>query len=346
MSVFDSKNFNAEVFGKYLETVPRVKQNALLKAGILRGRPDLKTMLVEQTGGNFISVPMTGLIGGAALNYDGNTDITATQLETFLQSMIVVGRAKAWQEKDFSQDITGHDFMADIAAQVADYWDDVDQATLLAILEGVFGVTTNSFNTDHTLDITAETVPTVGAGTLNSAIQKAAGANKDIFTCVVMHSVVATNLENLQLLEYLKYNDGNGVERDLSLATWNGRTVLVDDDVPVEAVAATQTETAYNKYTTYVLGTGAFDYCDCGAAVPNEVYRQPLTKGGQEYLITRQRKLFAPRGFSFVQPNTPIVSPTDANLETAARWALVRDSAGTGYFDSKAIPLARIISRG
>ena len=120
MSVFDSKIFNAEVFGKYLETVPRVKQNALLKAGILRGRPDLKTMLVDQTGGNFISVPMTGLIGGTALNYDGNTDITATQLETFLQSMIVVGRAKAWQEKDFSQDITGHDFMADIAAQVAD----------------------------------------------------------------------------------------------------------------------------------------------------------------------------------------------------------------------------------
>ena len=346
MSVFDSKIFNAEVFGKYLETVPRVKQNALLKAGILRGRPDLKQVLVDQAGGNFISVPMTGLIGGTAQNYDGNTDITATQLETFLQSMIVVGRAKAWQEKDFSQDITGHDFMADIAAQVADYWDDVDQATLLAILEGVFGVSANSFNTDHTLDISGDASPNVGAGTLNSAIQKAAGANKDIFTCVVMHSVVATNLENLQLLEYLKYNDGNGVERDLSLATWNGRTVLVDDDVPVEAVAASGSDAAYNKYTTYVLGAGAFDYCDCGAAVPSEVHRDPMTKGGQAYLITRQRKLFAPRGFSFVQPSSAIISPTEAQLKTAARWALVKDSAGTGYFDSKAIPLARIISRG
>ena len=346
MSVFDSKNFNAEVFGKYLETVPRVKQNALLKAGILRGRPDLKQVLADQAGGNFISVPMSGLIGGVAQNYDGNTDITATALETFLQSMIVVGRAKAWQERDFSQDITGHDFMADIAAQVADYWDDVDQATLLAILEGVFGVSANGFNTDHTLDITAAEEPNVGAGTLNSAIQKAAGANKDIFTCVVMHSVVATNLENLQLLEYVKYNDAGGVERDLSLATWNGRTVLVDDDVPVEAVAATETEAAYNKYTTYVLGAGAFDYCDCGAATPSEVFRDPLTKGGQAYLITRQRKLFAPRGFSFVQPATAIISPTDAQLKTAARWALVKDSAGTGYFDSRAIPLARIISRG
>ena len=67
MGVFNSKNFNSEVFGKYLETVPRVKQNAFLKAGILRGRADIASMLAEQTGGNFITVPMTGLIGGDAL---------------------------------------------------------------------------------------------------------------------------------------------------------------------------------------------------------------------------------------------------------------------------------------
>lgn len=88
------------------------------------------------------------------------------------------------------------------------------------------------------------------------------------------------------------------------------------------------------------------DYCDCGARVANELYRDPTSKGGQEMLITRQRKLFAPRGFSFVQPETAIISPTDAQLRSAARWSLVKDSAGTGYFDSKAIPFARIISRG
>ncbi|MBQ6346458.1 MAG: phage coat protein [Clostridia bacterium] len=340
MAVFDYKNFNAEVFGKYLETVPRVKQNALLKAGILRGRPDLKQMLVDQTGGNFISVPMSGLIGGTALNYDGATNITATQLETFLQSMIVVGRAKAWQEKDFSFDITGHDFMADIAAQVANYWDDVDQITLLNILAGIFGVSTNSFASDHTLDLTSATVKTVGAASLNDAIQKAAGANKNIFTCVIMHSIVATHLENQQLLEYVKYNDGTGMERDLSMATWNGRTVLVDDDVPVDTTGTNPV------YTTYVLGEGAFDYCDCGAAVPSEIYRDPTTAGGQNMLITRQRKLFAPRGFSFVQPSTAIVSPSDVQLATAARWTPVKDTAGTGYFDSKAMPFARILSEG
>lgn len=340
MGVFDSKNFNSEVFGKYLETVPRVKQNALLKAGVLRTRNELKTMLADQTGGNFISVPMTGRIGGTALNYDGSTNITATGLDTYLQSMIVVGRAKAWQEKDFSFDITGHDFMADIASQVGDYWDDIDQTTLLQILSGIFGVSTNSFNTNHTLDITSNTVKTVGASTLNSAVQKFAGANKNIFTLAIMHSTVATNLENLQLLDYAKYTDANGIQKDLSIGTWNGRTVLIDDDVPVD------TSGTNPKYTTYILGEGAFDYCDVGAKTPNETHRDPTTNGGQDMLITRQRKLFAPKGFSFVQPSTPIVSPTDAQLATSARWTIVRDTAGTGYYDSKAIPIGRIISEG
>ena len=339
MGVFDSKFFNSEVFGKYVESVPRTKQNALLKAGILRPRNELKAMLADQTGGNFISVPMTGHIGGDALNYDGSTNITASNMPTYLQSMIVVGRAKAWEEKDFSFDVTGHDFMADIAAQVGEYWDDVDAATLMSILVGIFKVTTNSFASNHTLDISSATPATVGASTLNQAVQKAAGDNKDLFKVAIMHSAVATTLENLQVLTYWKETDANGIQKPVALASWNGRTVLVDDDVPTSGSGA---DTAY---TTYLLGEGAFDYCDCGAKVPYEIHRDPTTSGGKDMLITRQRKLFAPKGFSFVQPDSPIVSPTNSNLETQARWTIVTDTAGSGYFPSKAMPFARILSK-
>lgn len=337
-SIFDSKYFNPEVFGQYLETVPRVKQNALIKAGVLRSRTDLKTMLSEQTGGNYISVPMTGLIGGDVLNYDGNTDITATGIDTFLQSMIVVGRAKAWQEKDFSQDITGKDFMEDIAAQVAQYWDDVDQATLIAILTGIFAMSDGSgFADAHTLDITTEDDGTVNATTLNTAVQKAAGANKNIFTLAIMHSQVATTLENLQLLSYFQGTDANGLTRDMSLATWNGRTVLIDDDVPVDA------ETG--AYTTYLLGQNAFDYCDCGAKVPNETWRDPATSGGLDWLITRQRHLYAPRGISYLNTDS-VISPTDTQLENGTNWEVVKNTAEDEYFNIQSIPIARIISLG
>jgi len=340
MGVFDSKYFNSEVFGKYTETIPRVKQNALLKAGVLRTRPDIAQMFPDQTGGNFGSIPMVGRIGGTALNYDGSTNITATGLATYLQSMIVVGRAKAWNEKDFSYDITGHDFMEDIASQVVEYWEDVDQATILATLAGIFGVTDDSFATKHTLNLTGATSTKVGATALNDAVAQASGDNKGIFRVAIMHSVVATNLENLQVLDYWKYTDENGVQRDTNIASWNGRTVFVDDSVPVDTTGSDPV------YTTYLLGEGAFDYVDCGAKVPVETARDPYTSGGVDALITRQRKIFAPRGFSFVQPQTPVVSPTDTNLATAACWGVVKDTAGTGYYPSKALPFARILSEG
>lgn len=336
MGVFDSKHFNPEVFAQYSETLPRVKQNALLAAGVLRTRGDLATILADQVGGNYIRVPMVGHIGGDALNYDGATDITATGIGTYDQGMIVVGRAKAWQEKDFAFDATHHDFMAEIAKQTVNYWDDVDQQTMLSTLKGVFGISAGGFSEKHTLDITDEGDGMVTAASLNNAVQQAAGANRNIFTCAIMHSAVATHLENLQLLEYFKQTDANGIQRPTNLAAWNGRTVLIDDDVPMEG----------GNYVTYLLGQGAFDYADVGAKVPTETYRAPLTAGGMDMLVQRQRKVFAPYGISFVQPSAAIISPTNAELETAARWTLVKDTAGNGYIDHRSIPIARIISKG
>ncbi|MCQ2507242.1 MAG: phage coat protein [Dorea sp.] len=342
--IFNNKYFNAEVFGKYMETVPRVKQNAFIKAGIFNSRPNLKTMLTDQTGGAYITVPMVGRIGGTAQNYDGEVDITADGIGSYMQSMIVTGRMKAWEEKDFTQDITGKDFMAEIGKQVADYWDDVDQLTILAILSGIFGMTSaagGAFVDKHTFDLTeGESAPDlVDATTLNNTIQKASGANKSIFTLAIMNSQISTNLENMQLINYGKYTDANGVEKDLQIGTWNGRTVMIDDDGTFDE--------STGKYTTYILGRNAFDYCDVGAKVPYETARDSFTDGGVDTLITRQRKLFAPRGISFIQPSSGFIkSPTDAQLATAANWKMVKNSEDNKFLDHRAVPIARIISKG
>ena len=393
MPQFDSKIFNAEAFQKYRNRIQDLKRNELLKAGVLRTRNDLKASLTEQAGGNYITIPMKGLLDGTPLNYDGQTNITATSTKTYSQSMVVIGRAKAWVEKDFSDDITGTNFMSNVAEQVNKYWENIDQDTLLHILKGIFSMTgaeNQKFVTAHTNDITAKADPRVNATTLNTTAQKATGDNKNIFTVAIMNSAVATNLENLQVLEYYKYTDANGVQRELQIASWNGRAVLVDDSIPVEETAATyaktsdsdivagktyytrsgnagsyvytpvtnpqksdlgnyyeETSPAVTKYTTYVLGNGAFDYCDCGAKVPNEMFRDPKTNGGEDTLITRQRKLFAPYGISFTKAVMTSLSPKDEELENGANWELVNDGAASkSYINHKAIPIARIISLG
>ncbi len=393
---FNAKFFNGEVFQKYIDRIPNPRKTELLKSRAIRSRPELASSMRDEVGGNYISTPLKGLISGSVpMNYDGNTDITPSSTETFMQSRVVVGRANAWAELDFSYDITGgEDFMENVAEQVNDYWNEIDQDTLIAILKGVFSMTDTQgkkFVATHTHDVTAllnvdGKTGIMDATTMNTAIQRASGDQKGKFTLVLMHSVVATNLENLKLLTYLKYNDADGMQRDIGLATLNGRLVLVDDSMPVEhgydaATAATagavkvvasgattgQINLADAKkgdfypanvaadayvveathYISYVLGDGAIEYTDCGAKTPYEMDRNPAVKGGQDLLYSRQRKCWAPYGISFTKASMASASPTDAELAKGANWELV-SSAGTTktYIDPKTIPIARIISLG
>lgn len=355
MGIFDSKNFNSEVFGAYVEKTPNLNRNELIKSRAIKTRQDLVGTFNAQTGGNYAVVPITGRIGGTPLNYDGSTDITSKKLKTYTQGRIVVGRADSWVENDFSYDITGKvDFLEQVGQQVGEYWDDVDQHTLLSTLKGIFNMTgaeNLKFVNGHTLDISgsADYTGMFGPTTLNTAMQQALGDNKAKFTLAIMHSAVATNLENLKLLDYMKYTDKDGIERNLGFATLNGRTVLIDDSMPtVEVPAVTESgkeAAAYTKYTTYVLGDGSIEYTDCGAKVPYETNRDPKTNGGQDTLYSRQRKIFAPYGISWT--DSSIISPTDTQLETGSKWSLANSNESTKeYFPHKAIPIARIISRG
>lgn len=282
--VFNAKIFNGEVFQKYVDRIPNTKLNELVKSRAIVQRPDLATAMADQAGGNYITTPLKGLISGSVpLNYDGETDISANQTKTFSHSRVVVGRANAWTERDFSYDITGGvDFMENIAQQISEYWDEIDQDTIVHILNGVFNMSDAKgaeFVQSHTYDVTAATnsegvVGNMDGTTLNTAMQRACGDNKGKFSLAIMHSAVATNLENLKLLVYLKYNDANGLQRDLSIGTLNGRLVMVDDSMPVAEDMSTATfaktsDVAVVDGKTYYTRTGTSgNYVYTVVAVP------------------------------------------------------------------------------
>lgn len=347
MAKFDSKSFNAEAFAGYVETLPQQNKNELVKSKVIRQSQRIKDLLSTQTGSFYGTIPLFGRIDGDALNYDGGTDITATSMDTFEQSVIAVGRAKAWVERDFSADITaGVNFMDEVAKQVATYWDDVDTGIVMSILKGVFAMTGTKnadFVAAHTHDISAEGEGLISATTLNTAIQKASGDKRAKFGLVFMHSAVATNLENLNLLNFLKYTDEQGVQRPLPMASWNGRLVIVDDGMPVE------TTDAGTKYTTYIFGEGAFDFADLGVEVPYEMARDASKNGGQTTLYSRKRVCYAPYGISFTKKSVATMSPTNAELENGANWALINNGKSGSDLKSinhKDIAIARIISLG
>lgn len=369
---FDAKSFNPEAFRYIMDRIPRARLNELRKSKALVGNPDIREVLGSQNGTGYARVAMRGLLDGEAVNYDGQTDITATSTKTFEQGVVVIGRAKAWVEKDFSYDITGGvDFMNNVAQQVADYWQEIDQDTLLSVLKGVFSMTGGK-NAEFVAQHTYTVAGNLESSSLNSATAKACGDHKKKFSMIFLHSVPATNLENLNLLSALKYTDKEGITRDLSLYTWNGKLVIVDDGMPSEtgyfpaesstpgallvkssgASGDTQIDLAKVKpyfgegtpaeesyvvpgtqYTSYVLGEGSINFEDLGAKVPYEMSRDPKTNGGQDTLYTRQRKVIAPKGISYEKTTQASLSPTDAELSNGANWALVH--SGESAEDSR-----------
>lgn len=358
MAKFDAKSFNERAFGKYMSAIPNVKLNKLRESRAIVGDQRLRETFVNasQTGTVYATIPFFGLLSGEPQNYDGVSDVTPGKTTTFEQGVFTYGRMNGWTEADFSYDVTGGvNFMANVRNQINTYWNEVDQDVILSILKGIFNMastgtgaikTANAeFVDKHTLDITdAANGGNMDATTLNTAIQKACGDNKSKFSLVYCHSAVATNLENLKLLAYLKYTDAQGIERDLEMGTWNGRLVVIDDSMPVEAVEATEKEAAYSKYTTYILGEGAIGFEDVGAKVPYEMVRDAKTRGGEDTLISRKRHAVSVAGISYTKASQATNSPTNAELENGKNWSLVDD--GTNTIEHKAVPIARIISRG
>jgi hypothetical protein len=186
MPKFDAKSFNPQAFKYRADRIPRTRLNEMRKSRVLTGNPDIRAVFTTQDGTGYARIAMRGLLDGDAVNYDGQTDITATSTKTFEQGVVVVGRAKAWVEKDFSHDITGGiDFMDNVAQQVTEYWQDVDQDTLLAILKGIFSMTSTKgaeFVKKHTFEVDGP----MEATTLNSATAQACGDRKKKFSMIFM----------------------------------------------------------------------------------------------------------------------------------------------------------------
>lgn len=333
--------FDEDIFLQAWQEEPDPVRTALLTSGVMVDDPLIAAAL--QNDGNFYSIPYYKVLSGTPVNYDGATDITSTETSGDVQSGIAYGRAKGFTARDFVAELSGSDPMGHIVSSVGQYWNKYRQGLLIKILNGVFGITGDDDWKKHTVDLSAPAAPspeavTITATTLGDVATQVLGDNRGAFSLAIMHSAVANTLEKLQVLEYWKYTDANGIQRPMRIANANGFTVIIDDGVPTTATE-TDTNTTLGTYTTYLLGTGVLRRGAGRLDHPVELSRDPAKNGGQDTLYTRIRESIHPNGFSFKIPSSSWTnSPTDDQLSASANW--VRK------FDAKAIPMAKIVTNG
>lgn len=333
--------FDDELFLQMWGEAPDPVKTALLDSGVIVSDATIAGMI--QSSGNLYTIPFYNVLGGTPQNYDGRTDLVATETDGGSQSGIVYGRGTGFTSRNFTAELSGADPMGHIANSVGRFWSKYRQKVVIGILDAVFGITgstgyAKTFAETHIADLgsTTATPYKIGETDLNDLATQAMGDQKSAFRVAVMHSNVAKTLENLQLLEYWKQTDANGLQRPMNIGSMNGYTVIIDDSVPVETASG---ENALKKYTTYLLGEGVLRNAQARLDHPVDTQYDPAKNGGQETLYTRIRETIHPNGFSFKIPSSGWSdSPTDVQLFESSNWTL--------KFDPKAIPLAKLITNG
>lgn len=331
--------FDAELFIRAWTEEPDPVKTALLNSGVLVADPTIAGQL--SSDGNLFTIPFYNILEGDEVNYDGATDITSTETSGDVQTGIAYGRAKGFTARNFVAELSGSDPFGHIVQSVSRYWQKKRQNRIIGLLDGIFAITGDADWAKHTVDLsdgTAAAPHKIEATTLSDVATDILGDNRDAFSVAIMHSSVAHTLEKLEMLEFWKYTDPNGVERPMRIASANGFTVIVDDGVPYTAATAGDSGVPA-KYTTYLLGTGVLRTAPGRLDIPVEVSRDPAKNGGQDTLYTRIREAIHPNGFSFKVPASGWTnSPTDAQLFNKANW--------TRKFNHRAIPMAKIITNG
>lgn len=273
---------------------------------------------------------------------DEATPLLISQGEMFARKAFL---NQGWSEADLAAELaSGGNAMRRIRARIDSYWQKRWQRRILAASVGLLNDNVGANGGDMVHDISVEAVAAQSAANMfgRNAVVGAAftmGDRFDGIRTIAMHSVIAqTAIENDEI-DYIPDSQGN-----LTIPTYLGRRVVIDDGMPV--IAGT---TDGFRYVSMLFGDAAFGYGEGTPEMPTEVDRKADggNGGGIETLWSRKTWLVNPLGYSFTSntltgpasPKSPAnISPTDADLKLAVNW--------TRVYDRKLIPLAFLITNG
>lgn len=335
--LFGGFPFDPEVFAEYMAEQP-TWNDVIIASGIIS--EDNTIMDLIGTKGNVATLPFYQAIdadatGNAPLNNDGLTNNVPVEIAGAKQTAMLIQRMKAWKAKDFTKELTGADPMQHVANSVAGYYRQVWTSELMNILDTVMGLTAMA---GHVTDISASgsTVTDdnkIGETSLIYAEQKALGDAADNFGMIIAHSMIVARYKALGLVDYVKYNEANGLQREINLPTIGGLVVLQSDRYTVDTTGAVP------KYKTTIIGAGSIlSARKNNYENPYYTDYDPETAAGVEKLYTKEGRVLHPNGFDFAVGNVTTESPTRAELGTAANWSL--------KFNEKNIRIGQIISNG
>lgn len=327
--------FDPEVFSDYMAEQP-TWNDRILASGILV--QDSTIMNLIGSDGNVATLPFYVPIDAEedpALNNDGETDNTPSEISGSKQTCMLIQRMKAWKAQDFTKELTKADPMQHVANSVNGYYKQVRAKDLMSTIDAVLGLDGMA---NHITDISAAggavaAENKIDETTLIFAQQKAIGDSSDTMGLLFLHSYIYARYKAMGLVDFNKYTVPNALNGDSEMPTIGGFIPVVSDRFTVDSSGA------FPVYKTYMIGSGSILTCDkTNYEDPYYPDYDPETKAGIRKLYTKQGYVMHPNGFSIDQNKVAKESPTNAELGDKANWTLA--------YNEKNIRMGMILSNG
>lgn len=279
----------------------------LVQSGIVTSNPELDKLITG--GGKTITMPKWNDLAGDDEVLSEGTSLTADKITSDAEVATVLYRGKAWGSTELAGCFAGADPMDAIATLVAEFWNRKEQKTLISILDGVFAASNMSglVSGDGTKAISAEAI-------LDA--KQLLGDAADKLTAIAMHSAVFTQLQKLNLIQYIPNSRG-----EIVMPSYLGYKLIVDDSLPYTSAVPDSTPA---KYTSYLFANGVIGR---GNGSPTSLTQTEMDRdslASTDYLINRRAFVLHPQGMKWI--GTPAKeTASNTELATGTNWTRVAD---------------------
>ncbi len=299
--------------------------SALRASGVIAEAPP-EVAAVVQAGGSSVDMPHWNDLDDTEANVssdDPSETATPRKIGTGADRAIQHFRNQGWEAADLVMQMAGEDPMEAIGNRVAAYWVRQEQQVLISTINGVLADNVANDSSDMVVDIYSDVASPASSNEIGNtsviAARLTAGDQLQQFTTMAMHSKTFGDLLADEAITFIRPSQSS-----IDIPTYQGLNVLIDDGMPVT------TGTNSPAYWSYLFGAGCFGYAAGMPRTPTEVEREAAAGNGEgiETLWNRNNWVLHPRGVKFVGSKGSGftgVSPTNAELATAANWDRVYD---------------------
>lgn len=330
--IYDPTIFNQAVQEAAIEL------NRFVQSGIMQLDPRIDAM--ASGAGHIGDLPFYhGLDNDSEPDYVNDNPADSSTPEAVTVSKQVYATAhqhKSWSSMDLARELALEDPLGAITSRIGKYWAVRDEKRLIATVNGVVADNIANDDGDMVKAIHTETGTTATAVNLISAeavIDAAAtmGDHAQNLSSMAMHSVVFTNLQKQNLIDYIPNARG-----EVNIPTYLGYVVIVDDSLVPRAGGVDGF-----VYTTLLFSMGAIAYGMGTPLVPSELFRNPSAGngGGQDVVHSRETNIIHPYGFAWADSAAAALTATIAELEVATGWNRV-------FANRKNISMAALTTNG